>query len=729
MDDVMNDLSLNGCRNDTLLGYLKALGVLRVVATQIDPGARGSWSGATFVIRTRLERGELVGFLLESYCPTPIANPWNNGAGFSRIEAKSPEKINRASAIIQEVRSTASSRWASYRRIIDFVFEKYVETGIRDKMLTAGQKDEFIRMLRGQLPEEGLPWIDAVVGITVDDVGYPFLFGSGGNDGNFEFSVNFAERALGMVGDDPARNAPQLLRDSLEETALGALTPKVAIGQFSARHAGGVNASNGRRTDSLVNDWDYILMMEGSVCFRAAAVRRFGTGRSQSVLPFAFRAVAGGYGSASALEKPSGELWLPVWDGTVGYAGLTDLFRRGRIDMPNDGSTSIVRSAATASEAATAAVTMGVSVGLREFKRVAFFERNGKSNIAATSGEVRVTRQSNPIVARISRSSADWVERVRGIDVAKTGEIAELLRKFDDTLFAIAHPHAGDTLREQGLLLALARLEYAVARMAPEYPPPLPYLDSDLIEDGGDQGVERRLAAALSSLGGRDLAMRIRLDLEHVEYNDAKWRLVYDNSRRPLLSSSIEDTLSAICARRVRFAREGGDAGWLLGTRCVGVGDVAAMLESRKGGALRKRVAMVLVAYSVVDAPSKARTMTGEANGAQLPAAYAVMKVVVDHPKASDPRIIAYLCARDSRRALELAAQRARTIDGLPARFREISGARIDDPRWYAAALLVPIERSALQYGALLKAALVQKPGPGEAEHYLRTISPELVLN
>ncbi len=730
----MNDFKLAGCRNETLLGYLKALGIFRIVALQADPDARASWDGATFVLHTRLEREALATFFLTAYCPTPIANPWNNGAGFD-LEEGEGTKRDRAVVVIEQVRSTKSFRWNAYRRVLDFIFKEYVASGLRQKMITTGQKDEFIRTLRAQLPEEGLAWIDAVVGITQDDVIYPYLFGSGGNDGRLDFAVNFAERALDVVGDIPAIGAGEQLSASLEEEASVALTPGVAIGQFSARHAGGVNGSSGFDAGSLVNPWDYVFMIEGSLCFRSAAARQLesrvegAARRARSVFPFAVRGIAGGYGSASTLEASRGEVWLPVWDGKIGYAGLTDLFRRGRLDLPSDGRSSVVRSAAIASEAAAAVVTMGAGLGLREFHRVAFVQRNGLAYTAATSGVVLVAGRSEPIVSYVSRAIADWVERIRWQGIAKSGDIAACLREFDEALFAIAGGREGGVPADQRLLIALAQLDFAVARKGPDYPSPLWYLDARIIEELPDKGVAHRLAAGLSSLGGSEQPMRVRLDLEHVAYDDGKRHLVYDRSRQPLLSPHIEDTLSAICARRARLVRENGADAWLRGTRCVATADIAEMLASNQQSALRKDLAQLLVAYSIIDAPRGSRTMADATNDMRLPAAYALMKVVVDHPAIRDPRIVAYLRARDHRRAIELATQRARMIVGLPARLRNIRGTHIEDPRWYASALLLPIERIASSYGPLLAAALVRAPESHETAHYLHTAFPDLATN
>ena len=78
----MNRLVLSGCRPEPLAGYLKALGVLRLVSEQEDPGARGAWIDGVFVLETRLSADELVSFFADRYRPTPVITPWNGGSGF-----------------------------------------------------------------------------------------------------------------------------------------------------------------------------------------------------------------------------------------------------------------------------------------------------------------------------------------------------------------------------------------------------------------------------------------------------------------------------------------------------------------------------------------------------------------------------------------------------------------------------------------------------------------------
>lgn len=73
---------LYGCAPEPLIHYLKALGVLRLVAEQLDPQVRGAWVGDAFALETSKTKDELVSFFLNEYRPTPITGPWNGGSGF-----------------------------------------------------------------------------------------------------------------------------------------------------------------------------------------------------------------------------------------------------------------------------------------------------------------------------------------------------------------------------------------------------------------------------------------------------------------------------------------------------------------------------------------------------------------------------------------------------------------------------------------------------------------------
>ena len=47
-----------------------------------------------------------------------------------------------------------------------------------------------------------------------------------------------------------------------------------AVGQYQPGSAGGANSSTGFASGNLVNPWDFVFMMEGSLLFTSRATRR-----------------------------------------------------------------------------------------------------------------------------------------------------------------------------------------------------------------------------------------------------------------------------------------------------------------------------------------------------------------------------------------------------------------------------------------------------------------------
>ena len=143
----------------------------------------------------------------------------------------------------------------------------------------------------------------------------------------------------------------------------------------------------------------------------------------------------------------------------------------------------------------------------------------------------------------------------------------------------------------------------------------------------------------------------------------------------------------------------------------------------------RKRLTDLMCAYSVVDvrsdsAPAIPKCVPPLAEEARIPSAFSLMKLVLDHPAARDSRILGYLNRSDGRRALALALQRARTIRELSGRWRDVVDTPIADPRWYAAALLVPLAPDA--YGPLARAALTQRGEHAGVDDYTFAITQSL---
>jgi CRISPR-associated protein Csx17 len=93
MSDI---LTLDGCRPTPLASYLKALGILRLIAEQADRTARGFWRSERFQLKTALDRDGFRCFFLEDYAPTPIIAPWNGRAGFLEGDSGTGEENDDA---------------------------------------------------------------------------------------------------------------------------------------------------------------------------------------------------------------------------------------------------------------------------------------------------------------------------------------------------------------------------------------------------------------------------------------------------------------------------------------------------------------------------------------------------------------------------------------------------------------------------------------------------------
>ncbi len=114
MHATTHDIILNNCKAQPLAGYLKALGVLKLVHEQLDPKCRGFWNEhRQFVLRSTHDRQALIDFFVNQYHPTPIVTPWNGGSGFSPGE-------NRTA--IDAILKSNDLRFEEYRQVINNIF-------------------------------------------------------------------------------------------------------------------------------------------------------------------------------------------------------------------------------------------------------------------------------------------------------------------------------------------------------------------------------------------------------------------------------------------------------------------------------------------------------------------------------------------------------------------------------------------------------------------------------
>lgn len=503
------ELRLDGCAPDPLMGYLKAIGVLRLVAEQEDPSTRGAWRQESFILTSRLDSDGLTAFLLDQYSSTPILAPWGARTGFYGTSSEST-----AREALNAIAATQDARLAPYREAIEAVRSLLVHLGMTAKPKEK-EKLRLLRECRAWVPEGMLPWLDACYVLTEESRVFPPLLGTGGNDGSADFTSNFMQHLRSVLID--RRDSAPLLREALFHRERASLAEDRSPGQYHPGGVGGPNATHGFEAGSLVNPWDYILMLEGTLLFAGAAVRRFGVeARGAAAYPFTVRTTWAGYGSASiadeSREASRAEIWVPLWSKAASLPEVTHLLAEGRAQVGR-------RHARTGVDFARAVAGLGVDRGIAAFQRYGLLRRSGRSYLATPLGQITVDG-TRAAVAELLLEVDPWLDRLRA---AASGDrvpagFALVLRKLDRAIFDVCLH--GDPRHLQEVVMAFGDVEAALGS-SPKFRGesglrPLNHLSPRWLRLCDDRSPEFRLAAPVASMqgdrDGRVAAIRCHLE-------------------------------------------------------------------------------------------------------------------------------------------------------------------------------------------------------------------------
>jgi CRISPR-associated protein Csx17 len=531
----MSELRLDGCRSRPLIAYLKALGVLRIVSLQLDSSVRARWTESTFELRCESSADEIAGFLLNEYTPSPVVSPWNGGSGFH------PNDRQQALLALEQ---SSEPRFEPYSRAIQLSRAALKRMGIVDKP-PPGIKPALVRELRRRLPDEALPWLDAAIVVTGEKVSYPPLLGSGGNDGRYDFSNNYAQAIVQCLCSGQQDDSASWLMAALFDCETE-LQRKLSLGHFS-RDSSPTNSPNGE-ADSLGNPWDLILAVEGTLLLTAGAARRHGAALGGAlVAPFTVYSTAAGYGSAVEGESGRAELWLPLWPQWSTFAEIAMLAKESRARV---GRGSSRRQARTGLDFARAAGDLGVARGIAAFERYAILERAGRSNLAVPAGRVSVNERSG---AHAVQSIDRWLLEVLRLGNGEhaSGAVALAARKLERASFRLASRGAPQDACDT--LVAIGEMEHTLARsrstVAGSGIHPLRGAPaSPWIEAANDGTAEFAIATAIASLHDRAPRLPALRDYLHGTQNGGS---AFDPERRHAVErNSPLGTLAAIQARR-----------------------------------------------------------------------------------------------------------------------------------------------------------------------------------
>ena len=505
---TFESMTLNGCAPTPLASYLKALGVLRLISSDAnhvdgqaaDPRARGWWEGERFHVRTTLDQAALCRFFLDEYAPSPIIAPWNGGSGFYPNDNKD--------GFHPLVGETVAKRFLPLTEAIR-ISSQAIDYHTLATPPKGYSKIQLVSTLRADLPDRALDWLDAAIALSGTGLAYPRLLGTGGIDGRLDFTNNFMRRLVsrrrgaGGLFDAssglPTVNARSALVSTLFDVPLRGLI-SAAVGQFAPGAAGGPNATSGYSAKSLVNSWDFVLMLEGAVAFAGAATRRHqSTSKSYASFPFTVRAIGAGWGGVDVTDEKDvqSEFWAPLWSRPATFREVGTLLAEGRAVLNG-------RTASDGLEFARAATSLGVSRGISEFERYAFLKRAGDAYRATPLGRfINAPNRPRPdLIADLEVGG--WLENARRHAGSNTSpaHAKSAMRRLQDALFQMTDAHQ----REEGARNALIALGGFARWMttnprAREGLRPPPVVSRKWIDTADDGTPEFRVGAALAGLG------------------------------------------------------------------------------------------------------------------------------------------------------------------------------------------------------------------------------------
>lgn len=740
---MTGEMPLPGCSPRPLASYLKALGVLRLLSKR-DPELRAAWRGDVFRLRTVLTREQVENYFIYEYEPTPVMAPWNGGSGFYFQERKSKEKDSKTGAklklgvrdqataatrIIDSVLESRNSRLACYRGALSKARVTVEQFAFVEAPENGRPKDELVRCLRGVLPDACLEWIDAALVVTAGSTKFPPLVGTGGNDGNLDFTSNFMQRLLETIGDgvEPPPYSADWLRSALFGLAVPGLTNS-KIGQFSPGQAGGPNASTGFVGGATVNPWEFVLMIEGALTFAAAAVRRNAEDPGGILsYPFTVRPVGAGAGNLGGADATSarGELWMPLWDQLASYAEIRTLFAEGRVAFGR-------RAARDGLDFVRAVHCLGAYRGIAGFERYGLLMRAGKAYLATPLG--RVETKSEPSVSLFDElDRSDWLAKFRAFAATAATRFRMLSRRLEDAVFQLS-AHLPSAREVQLTLVLLGEIQAALAASskASAEVRPVPVLSNAWMVAADDATPAFRIARALAALRGvGDRPLPLRAQLFPIHPCCSRWKAEVDKDKLVVFDpyrgvrvctgtdGSLLPSLRTVGERRLWLGRRLEMADKPLGSAAgATLSDLAAFLQ---GAEMDERIEALLPGLSLCAIAGDPDHVAGEGT---VPAAFGLLKLALtpdsvlrrlgaigaeDHVPVP-AGMLAQLGAGAGNRAVELAWRRLH-VSGLNPVFRpDCLPALMGAPaRRAAAALLIP-----LRFGAYRRLAQeLLRPGEG----------------
>jgi CRISPR-associated protein Csx17 len=708
------------------MSYLKALGILRLVAEQKDPDALGCWRDGVFVLSSKLDQDELARFFLNDYSPTPIIVPWSGGDffGVKRIGNKGPfKKTPTSTAVIEAFLGSDGNRLALYRDSIGAALATLDSCGIAQKsaMEEKERKSRFISSFRAKAAEPVVEWIDACAVMSDEKASFSALLGSGGgSDGNTHFSDNFMQNLWEVLPDFDAQrkttgvSSIKILKSALWGNLSKSLVAKRTSTLFDAGAVGGPNAGQGFERVSLGNPWSIILCLEGTMLLAGCVIRRHGISESaRAAFPFQVRLTSLRTDSTTSGESAGREIWMPLWSGWASKTELVTLFSEGRASL---GGKQVERGV----DFARAAASLGVDRGIEGFQRFAVVRgRVGGDNYNTASSLGYFEVRARPDVDLL-RECDLWIKQLARVvsDKEAPPRFKSALRRVESAIFEFCK--YGGTPRFAEILCALGHTERELANgekfRKDKGIHPLAGLSQDWMRAANDNSMEFALALALAGIWDQERKIGLlRGNLEPVgtgvdrhEKTFANW---LDQGRAVVWNSAdLSRNLAAVLDRRVMDGSREGCKLLPLSSRCPApLSAISCFISGRVDD---ERIEDLLWGLMLVKQATLEHPIIADAP--PLPRSYALLKLLFlphlintgngeAHVKL-EPAVLTLLRSGRVGEACAIAARRLRSSGVVPMPYH--TGKRVArddewaessnsvDVRRLVAALLFPISRN-----------------------------------
>lgn len=539
-------LRLEGCTPTPLVSYLKALGILRLISSDVnhvqgraaDPKARGWWENESFHLRTVLDQRSLTQFFLYEYAPSPIIAPWNGRAGFLEGEAKGVAGVHRrpkaermarveksdaprlknlrktvttsrTSEQIESYNRVRANRKALEKRLKVVGAERREILEQKKKIATQDEKEIksiLLPTMRSTTDLQHLAYIDTCYVLSSETIPAPLLVG-GGVDGSQEFGSDFVE-ALELLFDFHSGTPCRQCSSDLSAAVFGEghrLDRRGSFGLFTPMQSGlksttGLEVGGDKKIYPL-NSWDVVLAMEGTMVFAGALTRRWGaTGDTRAAFPFTFEPVRAGTGSLSPADpnRPRAEIWTPLWRKPAVFSEIAATFAEGRLTLGR-------RVARTGLDAARSVAQIGQARGISGFERYSLIQPDSKMPYQANplGRFIAPVRPLRDLIEDLEAGS--WLENARRLagGTSAPAHARSTMRRLEDALFQMTDTNrAGEGVRNALMALGafVGWLASAPSKARGSLRPP-PVLSKAWIKTADDGSPEFRVAAALAGLG------------------------------------------------------------------------------------------------------------------------------------------------------------------------------------------------------------------------------------